>query len=235
MYNTGETPAKIRLYSIASSASAPAVGRATGVCDKCIVILLLICVYIYIYIQTYTYTHMYIYIYISIYLSLSIYIYIYMYIGLLAELTLVFVPLGTLQGATSVSSQLIQWNSKLQPHHVDSRPTFPEFQSNEFTTVGFHNFNLRIFNLRVLNPNKLVVDVFCLTRCRISMCQGLGPNKHDEISEIDRSWRGVPQGSPQGQTLRALLLRGSSVLHRSSRPISALRFWISEGSTQAES
>ena len=41
-------------------------------------------------------------------------------------------------------------------------------------TVGFHNFNLRIFNLRVSNPNKLIVDVF-LTRCRISMCQGLGP------------------------------------------------------------
>ena len=27
------------------------------------------------------------------------------------------------------------------------------------------------------------------------------------------NWRGVPQGSPQGQTLRALLLRGTSVLH----------------------
>ena len=53
-------------------------------------------------------------------------------------------------------------------------------------TVGFHNFNLRIFNLRVLNPNKLIVDVF-LTRCRISKCQGLGPKKHDEISEIDRT------------------------------------------------
>ena len=52
------------------------------------------------------------------------------------------------------------------------------------TTVGFHNFNLRIVNLRVSNPNKLIVDVF-LTRCRISMCQGLGPKKHYEISEID--------------------------------------------------
>ena len=40
--------------------------------------------------------------------------------------------------------------------------------------VGFHNFNLRIFNLRVSNPNKLIVDAF-LTRCRISMCQGLVP------------------------------------------------------------
>ena len=28
------------------------------------------------------------------------------------------------------------------------------------TTVGFHNFNLRIFILRVSNPNKLIVDVF---------------------------------------------------------------------------
>ena len=27
------------------------------------------------------------------------------------------------------------------------------------------------------------------------------------------NWRGVPQGSPQGQTLRALLLRDTSVLH----------------------
>ena len=43
----------------------------------------------------------------------------------------------------------------------------------DIITVGFHNFNLRIFNLRVSNPNKLIVDVF-LTRCRISMCQGLG-------------------------------------------------------------
>ena len=51
-------------------------------------------------------------------------------------------------------------------------------------TVGFHNFNLRIFNLRVSNPNKSIVDAF-LTRCRISMCQGLGPKEHDEISEID--------------------------------------------------
>ena len=52
-------------------------------------------------------------------------------------------------------------------------------------TVGFHNFN-RIFNLRVSNPNELILDVF-LTRCRISMCQGLGPKKHYEISEIDRN------------------------------------------------
>ena len=53
-------------------------------------------------------------------------------------------------------------------------------------TVGFHKFNLRIFNLRVSNPNEFIVDVF-LTRCRISMCQGLGP-KHDETSEVDRTY-----------------------------------------------
>ena len=59
-------------------------------------------------------------------------------------------------------------------------------------TVGFHNFNLRIFNLRVSNPNKLIVDVFFFTRCRISTCQGLGPKKHDEISEIDRTYFSGP-------------------------------------------
>ena len=57
-------------------------------------------------------------------------------------------------------------------------------------TVGFHNFNLRMFNLRVSNPNKSIVDV-CLTRCRISMCQGLGPKKYDDISEIDRTYLDV--------------------------------------------
>ena len=30
-------------------------------------------------------------------------------------------------------------------------------------TVGFHNFNLRVFNLRVSNPNKLMVGVFFYT------------------------------------------------------------------------
>ena len=45
-----------------------------------------------------------------------------------------------------------------------------------YDPVGFHNFNLRVFNLRVSNPDKLMADAF-LTRCRISMCQGLGPKK----------------------------------------------------------
>ena len=50
-------------------------------------------------------------------------------------------------------------------------------------TVGIHTSS------RVSNPNKLIVDV-SLTRCRISMCQGLGPKKHYNISEIDHSWQG---------------------------------------------
>ena len=54
-----------------------------------------------------------------------------------------------------------------------------------YSAVGFHNYNLRNFNSRVSNPNKLILDVSS-TRCRISMCQGLGQKKHDEISEIDR-------------------------------------------------
>ena len=81
-------------------------------------------------------------------------------------------------------------------HPVSTAPPFAECRAmrskgacrHYANTVGFHNFNLRIFNLRVSNQNKLIVDDL-LTRCRISMCQGLGPKKHDEISEIDRTLR----------------------------------------------
>ena len=85
------------------------------------------------------------------------------------------------------------------------------------SAVGFHNFNLRIFNLRVSNPHKLIVDVF-LTRCRISMCQGLGPKKHDEISEIDRDVRaGVHPvrwltTGPTGPSVRAQRTSGTVVV-----------------------
>ena len=96
-----------------------------------------------------------IYIYTYTYIHTYIYIYIYIYIVL-----------------------FIGW-FWIDIHK--SSPTKP----SPANTVGFHNFNLRIFNLRVSNPNKLIVDVF-LTRCRISICQGLGPKKHYEISEIDR-------------------------------------------------
>ena len=72
-------------------------------------------------------------------------------------------------------------------------------------TVGFHNFDLRIFNLRVSSPNNLIGDAF-LTRCRISMCQGLGPDKHDEISEIDRMFGSLSQAltTGVGRVLRGL-------------------------------
>ena len=52
-------------------------------------------------------------------------------------------------------------------------------------TVGFHDFNLRIFNMRVSNPNKLIVDVFFDTMSDFNV-PGSRPKKHDEISEIDR-------------------------------------------------
>ena len=94
------------------------------------------------------------------------------------------------------------------PSVVEGQPNH-YFQTQHPQTVGFHNFNLRIFNLRVSNPNKLIVDVF-LTRCRISMCQGLGPNEHDEISEIDRTTspnsRTAARGTPPAVCLPKLLL-----------------------------
>ena len=43
-----------------------------------------------------------------------------------------------------------------------------------------------------------------LTRCRISMCQGLGPKKHDEISEIDRI-TGSRGGRPAFNVLNSVL------------------------------
>ena len=68
---------------------------------------------------------------------------------------------------TDNAPQSIAAVSRLKLKHDTSTP--------HRSTVGFHDFNLRIYNLRVSNPSKLVVDVF-LTRCRISMCQGPGPN-----------------------------------------------------------
>ena len=81
-------------------------------------------------------------------------------------------------------------------------------------TVGFHSFNLRIFNLRVANPNKLIVDV-CLTRCRISMCQGLGTKKHYDISEIDRMKR-QREREEQG---RAMMEKNDIVIATPGRPL----------------
>ena len=53
-------------------------------------------------------------------------------------------------------------------------------------TVGFHNFNLRIFNLRVSNPNKLILDVFFDMMSDFNVPGSRPKQKHDEISEIDR-------------------------------------------------
>ena len=55
-----------------------------------------------------------------------------------------------------------------------------------------------------------------------SPLQGLtGAHEH-----LISNWRDVPQGSPQGQALRALLLRGTSVLHWQIRD---RRFYFSPG------
>ena len=80
-------------------------------------------------------------------------------------------------------------------------------------TVGFHNFNLRIFNLRVSNPNKLIVDVL-LTRCRISMCQGLGPRNTTKFRKSAVCKRSSPSparpraraGAPRDAIHESLLL-----------------------------
>ena len=98
----------------------------------------------------------YIYIYIHIHIYIYIYIYIYRYIH-----TLSVCPCGDPWG-----TPLPIRNDILLGPCTDPKGTN--------TTVGFHNLNLRTFDLRVSNPNKSIADVF-LTRCRISMCQGLGP------------------------------------------------------------
>ena len=125
------------------------------------IIIIMIINHIYIYIYTYIHTHIYTCHYIISCHDILYHIVLhYIYVSLYsARVTLI----------------------RIHAHRLRAR-------SGE-QTVGFHNFNLRIFNLRVSNPNKSIVDVF-LTRCRISMCQGLGPKKHDEISEIDRTRRG---------------------------------------------
>ena len=102
-----------------------------------------------VYIYIYIYVYIYIYICVCIYAYIYICIYIYIYIC----------------------------TYNICPRRSPGRGSCPAPWSHSIHTVGFHNFNLRIFDLRVSNPNKLIVDVFFLTRCRISMCQGLGPTK----------------------------------------------------------
>ena len=90
-------------------------------------------------------------------------------------------PRVTMLESTNSSRTYLQTpchsQERLHQHHVQQvKTTHVLHQQTLHThnTVGFHNFNLRNFNLRVSNPDKFIVDAF-LTRCRISMCQGLGP------------------------------------------------------------
>ena len=112
--------------------------------------------YVYIYI----YIHMYVCMYVCMYVYMYIHIYIYIYIYMHQDS-----PPGTRETRTELDNRL-----------CNSVEYFSIHTPRVHTTVGFHNFNLRIFNLRVSNPNKSFVGVF-LTRCRISMCQGLSRKK----------------------------------------------------------
>ena len=51
----------------------------------------------------------------------------------------------------------LSFNQELDNH---PHPQLHYVHNKGGPTVGFHNFNLRIFNLRVSKPNKLIVDVF---------------------------------------------------------------------------
>ena len=64
---------------------------------------------------------------------------------------------------------IAQTNQRQAPPRATSRALAPPAHLC-MHTVGFHNFNFRIYNLRVSNPNKSIVDV-CLTRCRICIRQ----------------------------------------------------------------
>ena len=87
-------------------------------------------IYIYIYTHTYTHTQLYyiislsMYIYIYIYVYIHIYIYIYVYPCLAPHMT----KLAAVRPGPAPKTSKQQYISH---------------------TVGFHNFNLRIFNLRV--------------------------------------------------------------------------------------
>ena len=92
--------------------------------------------YVYMYIHAYTY----IYIYIYIHTHIHTYTYICIYIVRVGRHALRALVRGARRrGAGEAAGRLAR--------------VF-------VVTVGFHNFNLRIFNLRVSNPNKLIVDVF---------------------------------------------------------------------------
>ena len=86
-------------------------------------------------------------------LSLYVYVYIYIYIYIHNYINTYYNRRG--QGPLPPRRQ----DAPLHGVRAGAR-------GHDLTTVGFHNFDLRIFNLGVSNPNELIVDVF-LTRCRI--------------------------------------------------------------------
>ena len=145
----------------------------------------------------------YLSIYLSLSLSLSLYIYIYIFVHLhkyrwwtgrsspdrrhgQSDVVSIIVILFICINSVAIIIIIINRINNNNNNANNAMNHNNNMNSAEQNTVGFHNFNLRIVNLRVSNPSKLIVDVL-LTRCRISMCQGLGPKQHDEISEIDRT------------------------------------------------
>ena len=86
------------------------------------------------YTHTYLYLCVYTYIYIYIYIYIYVHIYVYMFIYVL----------------------------RAYAYHIRRYVCIHvmKYKSWLLNTVGFHNFNLRIFNSRVSNPNKLIVVVF---------------------------------------------------------------------------
>ena len=89
-------------------------------------------------------------------MNICIYIYIYIHIH------------TYIGNQTYIQHDLHQWVASTDPVPVTMYMTL---------TVGFHNFNLRIFNLRVSNPNKLIVDVFVDTMSDFNV-PGSRPNKN---------------------------------------------------------
>ena len=110
------------------------------------------------------YTYIYIYICICIHIFTYTYTYVYMYLYIYIYTYICISP------------------RRLHSHH---KHTEIQRQTAPYSTVGFHNFNLRIFSLRVSNPNKLIVDVCFVDTMSGFNVPGSRPKHHDEILEID--------------------------------------------------
>ena len=75
---------------------------------------------------------------------MHVYMYIYMYMY-------IHIHIHTTSDTTTTTTTTNNNNNNDNNHHHHNDTTN--------NTIGFHNFNLRIFNLIVSNPNKLIVDV----------------------------------------------------------------------------